>query len=344
MSNYSAQGSITIRRLRNGDSIFLTLELNGKPLYQAVDENSGGVVPDWTVEANRPVITPVCNTTRGQAVYLSNHSWQYNGVALIFNGAASGDYVMDSTGKFGLNTTTGALKIFDNLASAINMANDTLLYSCQATVAGVEYNLSKSIDIQITKGAGSSYFGFINATTTQLDINHDSATLATELWLAATQVSSYHVKWYRDNVEWTEKAGSKTITVTRDDIDGSQLFVAEFYKASGDAEYIYRYGICIIDTLDEIILVPFIYSSNKEVSDNLPVVVKARVVRTSTGAELTPVNPSWQFTIYDGDTWEIKGSAVTDSISVTTEHTDQEDGSSHDVEVIAEVSFDSLTS
>jgi len=344
MSNYSAQGSITIRRLRNGDSIFLSLELNGKPLYQAVDEQTGVVVPDWSIEANRPVITPRCNTVRGQSVYLSNHAWTYNGVALVFNGATSGSYVMDSTGKFGLNTSNGALKIFANLASAINMANDTLLYSCQATVGGVEYNLSKSIDIQITKGAGSSYFGFISASTTQLDIDHSSATLVTELWLAASQVSDYYVKWYKDNQEWVAKAGLKNITVTRDDIDGCQLFIAEFYKASGDTEYIYRYGISIIDTLDEIILVPYIYSSNKEVAENLPVTVKARVIRTSTGAQLTPNNPSWEFTIYDGDTWEVKGTSNTDSIQVTTAHTDQQDGSTHDVEVIAEVSFDSLSS
>ena len=344
MSNYSAQGSITIRRLRNGDSIFLSLELNGKPLYQAVDENTGLAVPDWTIDANRPVITPRVSTVRGQSVYLSNHTWSYNGVALVFNGATSGSYVMDSTGKFGLNTSNGALKIFDNLASAINMANDTLLYTCQATVAGVEYNLSKSIDIQITKGAGSSYFGFINASTTQLDVDHDSATLASELWLAGSAVSDYYIKWYKDTVEWVAKAGQKTITVTRDDIDGCQLFIAEFYKAQGDAEFIYRYGISIIDTLDEIILVPYIYSSNKEVAENLPVTVKARVVRTSTGAELTPANPTWAFTIYDGDTWEVKGSSSTDSIQVTTAHTDQQDGTSHDVEVIAEVSFDSLSS
>ena len=89
---------------------------------------------------------------------------------------------------------------------------------------------------------------------------------------------------------------------------------------------------------------PYIYSSNKEVAENLPVTVKARVVRTSTGAELTPANPTWAFTIYDGDTWEVKGSSSTDSIQVTTAHTDQQDGTSHDVEVIAEVSFDSLSS
>ena len=267
------------------------------------------MVPDWSIEANRPIITPRCSTVRGQSIYLSNHGWSYNGVALVFDGETVGSYVMDSTEKFGLDTSNGALKIFANLASAINMANDTLLYSCQATVGGVEYNLSKSIDVQIAKGAGSSYFGFINASTTQLDIDHDTATLVTELWLAASQVTDYYVKWYKDTVEWVDKTGQKQITVTKDDIDGCQLFIAEFYKASGDTEYIYRYGISIIDTMDEIILVPYIQSANKEVSENMPVTVKAGYSDFHRCCSL-PVNPSWEFTIYDGDTWQVKGPAT----------------------------------
>lgn len=344
MSNYSAQGSITIKRLRNGDSLFMSLELNGKPLYQSYDDQTGTVAPDWTVAANQPIITPHVSSTKSGAVTTSLHTWTYNGVQLVFNGATSGGYTTDSTGKFALNPVNGALKIIDNLASSVNTANDTLQYACVATVAGVEYNLSKSIDIQIQMGGASSYYGFVNASSLQLDESHDSVTLASELWLSAAAVNSYYIKWYKGNTEWAAKAGQKTITVTRADVDGSQLFIAEFYKAQGDTNYICRYGISVIDTLDEIILVPYIYSANKEVDTNNPVVVKARIVRASTNAVLTPSNPTWAFTIMDGDTWTVKGTSNTDSITVTTAHTDQQDGSTHDVEVLAEVSFDSLSS
>ncbi len=341
--NYSAQGSITIKRLRNGDSLFLSLELNGKPLYQSYDDQTGTVAPDWSQAANQPILTPNVATTRGNTVSLSLHTWTYNGVQLVFNGASSGGYTTDSTGKFALNPVNGALKIIANLASAVNVANDTLSYSCVATVGGVEYNLSKSVDIQIQKGGASSYYGFINASTMQLDESHDSLTLASELWLSASAVSSYYIKWYKGATEWEAKAGQKTITVNRSDVDGSQLFIAEFYKAQGDANYIFRAGISIIDTLDEIILVPYISSSNKEVDTNNPVTVAARIVRASTNSVLTPSNPSWQFTIMDGDTWTVLGTTTASSIQVTTAHTDQVDGSTHDVEVLVEVSFDSLT-
>ena len=56
-----------------------------------------------------------------------------------------------------MNTTTGALRIVKNLASSTNIANDTLSYSCVATVGGTEYNLQKSIDVLIqTVGASAS--------------------------------------------------------------------------------------------------------------------------------------------------------------------------------------------
>lgn len=343
MSVYSTQGSITIKRLRNGDSIFLTLELNGKPLYQAVDKQTGSVVPSWSIEANRPVITPHASSTRNNTVALSAHKWMYNGVEIEFNGASSGDYVLDSSGTFGRNPVNGALKIFKDLASATNFASDSLQYSCVATVAGVEYNMSKSIDVQIVVGGASSYYGFIKASTTQLDDANVTATLATELWLAAAAESNYYVKWYKDTDEWVANAGKKTITITRDDVSGAQLFIAEFYKNQGDTNYIYRAAVSVIDTYDEIILTPYISSANKTVNDNMPVTVSARLINATTKATLTPVNPKWKFTIMDGDTWVALATSTSNSITVTTAHTDQKDGTSHDAVVIVECTFDSAS-
>ena len=343
MSTYSTQSSITIKRLRNGDSIFLTLELNGKPLYQAVDKQTGAVVPSWTVEANRPVITPKASSTRNNNVSLSSHKWSHNGVDINFNGATSGSYVLDSSGTFGLDPITGALKLFKDLASTTNIASDSLQYSCVATVSGVEYSMAKSIDVQIVVGGASSYYGFIKASTTQLDDANSTATLATELWLAASAESNYFVKWYKDTKEWTEKAGQKSITVNRDDVNGAQLFVAEFYRNQTDTNYIYRAAVSIIDTFDEIILSPYISSANKTVNDNMPVTVAARLINATTKATLNPTNPNWKFTIMDGDSWTVLGTSTSSSIEVSTAHTDKADGTYHDVVVIVECTFDSIS-
>lgn len=343
MSKYSAQAGITIRRLRNGDTLYLTLNLGTKPLFQAVDSQTGAVSPDWTVADNQPVITPQVGSTRSNVVTLSNHSWKYNGATLNFNGTTTDGFTLDSTGKFAMNATTGALKIVANLASASNMSNDNLQYSVTATVGGIAYSLTKSIDVQIQAAGASSYFGYIVATTTQLDSDHTSATVTANLWLSASQVQNFHVKWYKGSTEWQAMAGQKTVTVSRNDIDTSQLLIAEFYLASGDTNYVARAAITLIDTLDEIIVVPYISSAQKEVDENKPVTVASRIVKAIDGSVLTPSNPTYLYEIFDGPTWTKLAESTSSSIQVTTAHTDQQDGSAHEVVVLVQVNFDSLT-
>ena len=339
-NNYSAQGSITIKRLRNGDSLFLTLQNNGKPLYQGVDPLSGAVHPDWSQAANQPVITPVANSVRGNLVTLSNHLWYDNNstVPLAFTGATSGDWTTDSTGKFQLNNTTGALKIIDNLASLTNIANDSLTYKAIATVAGVEYNVEKSVDILIQNVGASSYVGFIIASTEQLTSSVLTATLTTQLQLAAEDISNYHVRWYKDDTEWQDKAGMKVVTVTRDDVAGTQLFIAEFYKSSSDTDPVYRAGVRIIDTLDDFQIICYITSTNKEVDTGSPVTVAAKIVNQTTNAVVTPTNPTWRMDVMKKSDWSVLKTANTNSISVTTAETDT-DGSENDVEVTAECTW-----
>ena len=341
--NYSASASFTVRRIRHSDSLYLTLEGNGKPLFQAFDKQTGVPSPDWTQAANQPVITPHATSLKNATVSLSHHSWSYNGVALIFNGATSGGYTADSTGKFALNPETGALKIIGNLASAINTGNDTLQYSCVATVAGLEYNLFNSIDIVIQEGGASSYYGFINSNSLQLDSDNATVNLVPNLWLAGNAVPQFYVKWYKGSSVFREKALAATVNVGRSDVDGCATFIAEFYLNQNDTNYVYRAGISIMDILDSIIIVPYADGVNKDIDDNKPVTVKARVVKAKTGAVITPVNPTWLFEAYNPNTWELLKSSSTDSIVVSTTESDDANGGMHDVRVEVQVQFESYT-
>ncbi len=344
MSRYSAQGSITIKRMRNGDTISLVFALNGKPLFQTIDNQTGVAKPSFSVAANQPIITPQAASSRGNAVTLSGFHWSYNGSELSFTGSEdSAGYKADSTGKFAMNADTGALKIIGDLASKTNTANDTLLFSCTATVAGIEYSLTKSVDFQIQSAGASSYYGFINASSMMLNGDVSSVTLDTELWLSAAEVSIYSVRWYKGGTEMTANRGQKSITVGRDDINASQLFIAEFYLSADDTDYVFRAGISIIDTLDEINVVPYISSTNKLVDTDNPVTVAARIIKASDGSVLTPSSPSYSWQIMDGDTWQVLASGTDPTITVSTDHTDNADGTQHDVEVLVQVSFDSLT-
>ena len=340
--SYSAQGSLTVRRLRNGDIIFITLENNGKPLYQGIDPTTGTVTPDWTVAANQPVITPVINTTRGNPVVMTAQVWKYNGVQLNFNGDETEGWKNDSTGKFSIYVSTGALKIIGNLASDINIANDTLTYTCVATVAGVEYNVSKSIDIRIQYVGATSYYGYLTASTEQLTEAVTEATLNTSLFLNTSEISAYYVKWYKDSVLWTDNNGLKSITVDRDDVGGTQLFIAEFYKESTDVTPLFRAGIRIIDTQDELQVVCYISSANKDVDINKDVTVTARLVNMRTNGEVETESSNWNMYVIDTTTWDmnepLKTAMASSTITVTTNETDR-NNQMRDVEVLAEVSL-----
>lgn len=341
MSTYSAQGSITIKRLRNGDNFFISLEItNGVPLFQGVDEKTGVPNPDWTVAANQPIITPRVTSARGNSVDLSFHSWKYNGVALNFNGAETDGWKADSTGKFKMNVSTGALRIVQNLASEVNCANDTLTYECVATISGVEYNLTKSIDILIQTVGANGYIGFIIASTEQLTAEVTSCTLDTKLMLAADNVTSYYVKWYKDDTLWTAKNGQKSITVGRNDVDGTQLFIAEFYKDSSSNTPLYRAGVRIIDTLDEFQVQLAITSANKEVSPGNNVVVEAKVVNMRTNTVVSPAGAVWSLRVMEKKNWSEKRRVSTNTITITTADTDNPTtGEENDVEIHAEVDF-----
>lgn len=336
--NYSAQNSITIKRLRSNDSLMLTFENNGIPLFQAVDEESGAVSPDWSIAANQPVRTPKVTSARGLAVSLSGHSWAYNGVALNFNGAESGGWKKDSTGKFSLNTSTGAIKIVGNLASKTNITGDTLTYSCVASTAGVEYNLTGELPIAIQNMGASSYYLAILASTEQLTSKVTSCTLTTKLYAGANAITDYYIKWYKDTAAWTDKNGQKSVTVTRGDVDGTQLFIAEVYQSSSASQPIARAGVRIIDTADEFQIVCYITSSNKEVDTRQPVTVSAKIVNMTTGSTYTPTSASWTMDVMDKENWKSLKHSTTNSISVTTTETDR-NGTQYDVDVLAECHF-----
>lgn len=349
MSNeYSAQGSATVRRLRNGDTLFLTFDTNGIPLYQGVDPTTGAVTPDWTVAANQPIVKPNVSSARGNTVSLSNHAWEYNGSALTFNSSygTDGDYIKDSTGKFEMNPTNGWLKIIANLASITNYANDTLAYSCTATVAGLEYNLQRSLDITLMSVGASSYIGFIIPTTTQISKTNPTTTLKTQLKLGGTSdVTDYYTKWYKgvNRTEMDGKNGNKAPEMNWDDVDGTSVFFCYFFAKETDTDPVSIAACRITDISDEFIVVYSPTSENKTVSEGNPVTMTGKIVRMRDNKDITSdvSNAVWSTDVMNHKTWKSTRTAPVASnvVTVTTADTDV-DGEENDVEVVGEVQFD----
>lgn len=335
---FSAQNSITIRRLRTGDTLFIALE-NDRVLYQAVDEETGAVNPDWSKAENQPTITPnVQSSIQNNSVTLDNHEWTYNGTKLSFTGDAASGWKTDSTSKFQLNTSTGALKIIKNLASATNLASDTLTYSAIATSFNVHYNLSKSIDILIQKSSANAYAGFITAKPALLSNNAETSTLTTTLLYNGNPVTDYHTKWYLDNEEWTGQDDKKSTTIGRSQVNGTQLIFVNFYKEKEYKTLLFRAGAQVSDTADEYII-NFSFADNHDVEDGKSVQLTASIVNITTKKEVTPSSATWRMDIMDKDTWTVIRSVDTSTITVTNADTDTKDGKIRDVEVLAEVTW-----
>lgn len=344
---WSAQASITIKRLRNGDHLYIALNNeNGIPLFQSVDfDNGNAVAPDWGVNANRPVIVPSVVSAMGAQVSISNPGWQYNGTSLAFTGTESGGWKTDSTGKFALRTADNAIKPVANLADPTHLANGLLTFTCTAHSGGGSYEMSKGIDVILQRGGSSGYYGALTATNMVLDTSNPKSTITASLYLGGAAVEQFYVKWLRDSTAMTQHNGKKQIEATRSGVDGTQLYVAEFYEGatapSASATPVAIAGITIIDAADIYQVRLEITSAKKEISKpGDEVTVKASLIDTRGVA--APGNVRWRLDVLDPTTFKSVKSSDTDTIVVTSAETDRTVNGVqvyNDVDVIAEANW-----
>ncbi len=351
---FMAQNTFTVRRTRTNENLSLTFENNGKPLYQCVtnaDTSTPTVSPDWTVTANQPVVTPKLTSLSGGTVTLSDPVWQYNGTTLVFTGSADTDgYLTDTTSRFKMHPTTGALRIIANLASATNVASDSLSFSCNAVTSGVEYQMNGTLTINIQNSGSNAYYAYITATTAIIDKTTTTTELTAGLMLGGTDLTLpgiYTLKWYKNDTEWTAAGNSEKVTVTREDVNAVQLFILKVYQGS---ELIASAGIYITDAADDYtVIFANVANANGEVNDRVsignPVRVQCTMAKVANGS--TPVTSgtfAWVLYLYAyrNSTWtqlsKTTSTLAQPTIDITTDHTDNGSEIS-DVDIVAEVSL-----
>lgn len=248
-----------VRRTLKGDTLSLSLQTNGVPLFQGLNPDTFTVSPKWSESGTHPVITPIVGSARKNNVTLTSHAWAYNGKDLGFSFSGTGWETSTVDNRFKLNHTNGSLSIVADLASKVNQDSDTLTYSGVAVLGASTYPMQKSIDILVSMLGGSSYFGGVSADTTVLSKGQTQAILIPWLFNSAGgEVSSYSINLYRGS--GTDLAGTYNnpasgITIHRDKtgdadklyVDSHQLFVLEFIV---DGAAVYRTGISIDDISD----------------------------------------------------------------------------------------------
>lgn len=333
LRQYSAQGSITIQRLRTGDLLYVTFDnLSGKPLYQALETDNGNTaVPNWSGDGNdgnRPVIRPRVGSNLGKnAQIIVNHpKWSYNGLAISFVTAQNSEtWALEdcASPRFAYRASDMAIKPVANLVGPNSLVNGLLTFSCVAKVDGLDYEVSKSIDIILARGGASSFYGFITASSLTLDADNPTSTLTASLYCGGVEVAEFFTKWYRDRDPMPTNDGKTTYVATRGNVDGSQLYIVDFFKDATDTTPVACAGVTIIDTLDDYGVYMEIVSPEQYISDANPsVTVKAHLLSKITGAFQTK-NVKWMLDVIDKDTLKSIKSSNTDTIEVTTAETDR---------------------
>lgn len=293
-----------VRRTLKGDTLSLSLQTNGVPLFQGLNPDTFTVSPKWSESGKHPVITPVIGSARKNNVTLTSHAWAYNGKDLGFSFSGTGWETSAVDNRFKLNHTDGSLSIVADLASKVNQDSDTLKYSGVAVLGASTYPMEKSIDILVSMLGGSSYFGGVTADTTVLSKGQTQAVL--KPWLfnsAGGEVSSYSVKLYRgsgSDLAGTYNNPESGITIHRDKtgdtdklyVDSHQLFVLEFIV---DGAAVYRTGISIDDISD---IYQLALNSIGQVDEDTNQIFRCIVTNCETGKAPRSISGNVTFVIY----------------------------------------------
>jgi hypothetical protein len=328
-NNYSAQGCIPVRRVRNNDSLSISIE-STQPLFQGVDANNDNATPfpNWeTDDAARPILTPVVKSAKGNIVSLSNHQWKYGDTPLVFSGSTSGTFQLTGDGKFGMDAN-GRLKIFKNLASSSSTSSDTLTYSGTATIGDSStQDVSGFVTILIQPMGNNPYMGWITANRSILTDapNENTATLSARLWLSTTELTDFSVKW--KNSAGEVLGSDKTLTVTRDMVNGSTLITCEFYHKDAQ-NACFRAGKVMTDNADEYVIVGEV---SNLIGDNAATIT-GRIKNTRTNAIVTPTNVAWNAKAYKDNNELIK--QVSFNVITISKSESDYGGTEHDAYVL----------
>lgn len=301
----TVQGQVVIKRTRYGDTITVRLEWD-KALYQAISDGGGAVMPDWSVGANQPTITPYITSsvkTGVISIIPGSATWKYNHQTLVFgsDGICTGTVGGGTTGagKFHLNATTGALKIIGNLASPTNTNVDTLRFDAVVNT-GYETPVGADVDIRIELVGKNSYTGVVDSTSKTLREGEvESITATARLTLGITSIADFKTEWLKGSVVFKAKSTDKTCAIGREDVSGAQLFVCNFYVVIDGADKLVSSYIFVIYDSSDPYYVSITPAAKAEVSESFPSSVwTAKLFRRSDNTQIS-AGVTWDFQAYN---------------------------------------------
>lgn len=332
MSNTNIQKSFIIRRLRDGDTVYLVREITneaggGAALLQTRTTSGATTTysPDWSDITKQPIITLSTLSANGMAGQITDCTFLYDGTELAFMDTAYNDgwhaEVGDAVGgqRFARKVENGKayFRPLKNL-SAGDGVNKELSYTATGqTASGAAFSVSGRAEFLFPAPAEGAAWVQIMATHTALGLMEDGSEVTeTTLSLAHDESSnSATADWYKSGqIYKTGLSPADTLKITRADVEGSEVFSVILSRSGAQLA---RDGIAIYDIRDEYLVSYKTTGSAEAVSESESVTLKPVILRNLQEMG-TPAGCSFTHEIYNS-AGELVRSPVGDTITLTKE-------------------------
>lgn len=209
-------GSITLKRLKKGLNVVLTIETENAALYQGYDPKTGKVSPDFTdASTAKPILTPKAVAGNGATASITNGSWQYNGTLLTVSGTADSDgFIPCTDSRFAINPSTFQLKITGNIASEGNLNNDIFTFSGKGEAQQADWEAETTAEMHLQEIGSSAAALYVSGACT-LSTQQESIPLTATLFISGQQVTTYYgYQWKDESGTVLQDSTTNTFTAT----------------------------------------------------------------------------------------------------------------------------------
>ena len=250
-NNRTISDECWIQAITTGETLHPQL-LHTKPLSQGYNSAKTLWLPNWTVQANQPVIYLSQLSEGIQIEPYGTPQWWYNNEQLSFD-ADGYSTVKDANNRslFKRETKTlsgksmPALRIYSNLAGPNNINLDIVGYKGKVELSGVLFDVDLELPVKLAEWSGTGYNGqmtFQDITRPSAPVNDVTAITEKGQVLRATPHlykdieltagTDYFCKWLLNGSVLTNNANAQTVNVSEGDILDHGVLVCEFYSDS----------------------------------------------------------------------------------------------------------------
>ena len=229
-------GSITLKRLKKGVNVVLSIETENAALYQGWNDKTSTPAPNFQTPANQPILVPKAVATNGQTASITNGTWYYNNTMLVVTTTATSEgFYKCSDARFAINPSNYKLRIIDNIASASNTSNDMFTFKCSGEAASTNYEAEATAELHLQIVGSSAAALYIEGGCT-LSVENASTKLKARFFIDGGEITSgYSFRFFDEKNKTLQDSTSREFTATRDMIDGIGGIYCSVYK-TGDSK------------------------------------------------------------------------------------------------------------